>query len=259
MAPSHEPDPRRGVFETLLVREGEPVALDPHLRRLAGSLRDLFGAGLPDDAPARARRECAGIELGRLRVTAVPAGAAPRLELAAEPIDRALVFPGRGVRLRSYELRGGLGPHKVVDRPPVGRPPEGGPGALLLDGGEVLEAGWGNVFAVRGGTLWTPPLDGRILPGITRAAVLEIAAELALEVEEKPLRPRDLATAEEVFLTGSIRCVEAALELDGAPLAGCGPLSRRVAEALRRRWRLPATRDGAPGPATAPRPARSAR
>ncbi|HET7574098.1 MAG TPA: aminotransferase class IV, partial [Solirubrobacterales bacterium] len=134
-----------------------------------------------------------------------------------------------------------------------------GSGALLLDGDEVLEAGWANVFAVRDGVLRTPPLDGRILPGTTRRTVLRIAAEEDLEVAEEPLSREDLLAAGEVFLTGSVRGVEGAVELDGAPLAGRGELSRRVAAELRRRWRLPEPRAAAPVPAGGPRPGRSAR
>jgi branched-subunit amino acid aminotransferase/4-amino-4-deoxychorismate lyase len=78
-------------------------------------------------------------------------------------------------------------------------------------------------------------------------------------VVEEGLDARSLAGAEEVFLSGSIRGVEGAVELDGEPLAGCGPLSRRLAAGLRRRWRLPEPPAAAPVPAGAPRPGRSAR
>ena len=78
-------------------------------------------------------------------------------------------------------LAGGLGEHKWVDRSlldeaqaalPAGALP------LIVDAdGAVLEASRANLFAVRDGALFTPPLDGRILPGVTRARVIEIAAE----------------------------------------------------------------------------------
>jgi para-aminobenzoate synthetase/4-amino-4-deoxychorismate lyase len=238
--PLPAPDPARGVFETLLVRTGEPVALGPHLERLGRSLRALYGAALPPGAEEKAVTAARDLTLGRLRLTAAPGGRGMRLEVDAGEVDPTLVFPASGVRLASHPCPGGLGPHKLADRPTaIEHPRADSPGALLVDSGAVLEAGWANVFAVRAGTLFTPPLDNRILPGTTRAALLAIAAEEAIETREHPLSPSDLLTADETFLTGSIRGIEPALELDGEPLAGCGPVSYRLGAALRRSWGLP--------------------
>jgi para-aminobenzoate synthetase/4-amino-4-deoxychorismate lyase len=256
--PLTRPDPARGVFETLLVHEGDPVAAETHFERLTASLDALYSLSLPPEAPGMVRREAAAIGLGRLRLTAVPEGGGLRLEVAAEEVDPAIVFPSRGVRLRRHSIPGGLGPHKLVDRSAIDAAMQG-PGPLVVDRGEALEAGWANLFAVRDEALWTPPLDGRLLPGTTRAALLRVASEVGVEVVEGPLDGRDIEAADEVFLSGSVRGVEAALELDGVPLAACGPLSRRLAAGLRRRWRLPERPAVAPLPAGAPRPDRSAR
>lgn len=231
---------------------------------MARSLDELYGLELPMDTGEQLHAEARGLELGRLRLTATRTRGTgdqrmTKVELAieADEIDPDFVFPARGVRLLTQPLSGGLGPHKLVDRPKqIDRPAPGETGALLIDEGEVLEAGWANVFAVRGGTLFTPPLDGRILPGTTRAALLALAAEAEIETQEHPLSPADLISAEETFLTGSIRAVEAALELDGQPLAGCGPISNRLAAALQRRWGLA---DAPRGSAVAPIPGQLAR
>jgi para-aminobenzoate synthetase/4-amino-4-deoxychorismate lyase len=241
------PDPGKGVFETLLVVNGEPVELEAHLRRLARSLNELYGLELPEGTGEQLRVEAGGLELGRLRMTAVPVASpsrehpatGPQLTIDALEIHRTVVFPRQGIRLLTQPLSGGLGPHKLIDRPEeISRPAPGETGALLVAEGEILEAGWANVFAVRGGTLFTPPLDGRILPGTTRAALLALAAAAEIETQERSLSRADLLSADETFLTGSIRGVEAALELDGQPLPGCGPLSHRLAAALRQRWGL---------------------
>lgn len=261
MADLWQPDRSRGVFETLLVVNGEAVELEAHLRRLARSLNELYRLKPPRDTGKQLQVEARGLEIGRLRVTAVPipslsrAGPAADLQLTidASEIDRTVVFPRQGIQLLTQPLPGGLGPHKLVDRPEeISRPTSNEPGALLIDEGEVLEAGWANVFAVRGGTLFTPPLDGRILPGTTRAALLALAAEAGIKTQERSLSPADLISADETFLTGSIRGVEAALELDGEPLAGCGPLSNRLAAALQQRWGLPRDSDAPQSAATAP-------
>lgn len=242
MADRWNPDPTRGIFETLLVVDGAPVELDGHLYRLARSLEEVYSRTLPTQAEIELRRAAGEISLGRLRLTIAPTEDGLRVDLLAGGVDPETVFPSRGVKLRSHAVAGGLGSHKWAHRPGINRPAPGEAGALIVDEGEVLEAGWANVFAVRGGTLFTPPLDGRLLPGTTRAALLQLAAEEGIDAREQPLHPDDLLTADEVFLTGSIRGVEAALELDGKPLAGSGELSRRLAGALRRRWGLPDAR-----------------
>ncbi len=51
---------------------------------------------------------------------------------------------------------------------------------LLVDAdGTVLEAAWGNVWVLEGDALLTPPADGRILPGVTRSLLLELAPRWA--------------------------------------------------------------------------------
>jgi len=252
MADRWQPDRTRGVFETLLVVAGEPVELEAHLARLARSLETAYSQGLPPQAGDELRRAADGLGLGRLRLTLAPIEDGLQLDLLAGGVELEAVFPERGVHLCSHPIKGGLGSHKWVDRKGINRPAPDQAGALIVDEGEVLEAGWANVFAVRGGTLFTPPLDGRLLPGTTRAALLELAEAEGIESLEQPLSTDDLPAAEEVFLTGSIRGIEPALELDAQPLAGCGDLSHRLAAALRRRWHLDDSGDPAT-PAAAPK------
>jgi para-aminobenzoate synthetase/4-amino-4-deoxychorismate lyase len=253
MAEPWQPDRSRGVFETLLVVAGEPVELGAHLSRLAHSLEEVYSQEPPPHLEEKMRGAAAGVDLGRLRATLAPAEDGLRLDLLAGGIGSAAVFPERGVHLRTHPTIGGLGSHKWVDRKGINRPAPDEAGALIVDQGEVLESGWANVFAVRGGTLFTPPLDGRLLPGTTRAAIVELAAAEGIETYEQPLSSADLLDAEETFLTGSIRGIEPALSLDGDPLPGCGDLSRRLAAALRQRWGL-SDDSGAPeAPATAPK------
>lgn len=253
MAERWQPDRSRGVFETLLVVDGKPVELDAHLRRLTRSLEAVYSQALPSQAEEKLRRAAESLNLGRLRCTLAPVEDGLQLDLLAGGVELDAVFPERGVHLRTHEIAGGLGSHKWVDRKGINRPAPEEAGALIVDGGEVLEAGWANVFSVRDGTLSTPPLDGRILPGTTRAAVLELAAENGIESNEQPLHPEDLLTAEETFLTGSIRGMEPALSLDGDELPGRGALSHRLAAALRRRWNLSDDSDDPQAPAAAPR------
>ncbi|HET9154677.1 MAG TPA: aminotransferase class IV [Solirubrobacterales bacterium] len=252
MADRWHPDRSRGVFETLLVVNGEPVELEAHLRRLACSLDEVYSQPLPPHLEAKMREAATEITLGRLRCTLAPVEDGLQLDLLAGGVELEAVFPKRGVHLRTLEIAGGLGAHKWVDRKGINRPVPDEAGALITDEGEALEAGWASVFAVRGGALFTPPLDGRLLPGTTRAAVLELASAHSIESSEQPLHAEDLLTAEETFLTGSIRGIEPASSLDGQPLPGSGDLSRRLADALRRRWGMSDDSDAPAAPATEP-------
>ena len=76
--------------------------------------------------------------------------------------------------------------------------------ALMLNHkGEVAECTGDNIFLVRGGIIFTPPLDAGILEGITRDAVIELARGAGREVREVPLLRHDVYIADECFLTGS--------------------------------------------------------
>jgi para-aminobenzoate synthetase / 4-amino-4-deoxychorismate lyase len=235
------PDPAQGIFETLLVVDGEPVELAGHLARFERSLREVYGTELPAEAREQVRAGAAGVDLGRLRLTAAPAAGGLALDVSARGIDPGIMLPLAGATLRRVDRPGGHGSHKWVDRRGMEHP-DAGPGQLICDGDELLEAGWANLFAVRDETLWTPPADGRLLAGMARAAVLAIAREEGVATQEQSLHAEDLLEADEVFLTNSVRGIEPATSLDGTPLPGCGPLSRRLATALRRRWQLPDVR-----------------
>jgi para-aminobenzoate synthetase / 4-amino-4-deoxychorismate lyase len=245
------PDPAKGVFETLLVVGGEPMEAAGHLARLGRSLAEIYGIELPVEADELVRATAAGVELGRLRVTAVPGAEAVDIDLEARPLDPAIMFPAAGAELRRLDRPRGHGAHKWVDRVGMDHP-DAGPGQLICDGEELLEAGWANLFAVREETLWTPAADGRILAGMARAAVLEIARAEGIETREQPLRAADLLEADETFLTNSVRGIEPATALDNAPLPGNGPISHRLAAALRQRWGLPDDSAAHKAAATAP-------
>ena len=245
------PDPGTGVFETLLVVDGEPVELDRHLARLRHSLAEVYDEGLPPGTEEELRLAAEGISLGRLRLNVAPGEDRLRQDLLADGVVPEAVFPARGARLQSHQVKGGHGAHKWVDRRGMEHP-DTGAGQLICDGDELLEAGWANLFAVREETIWTPAADGRILAGTARAALLAIAREEGIAAEERPITAEDLLSADETFLTNCVRGIEPAESLDGAVLPGCGPISRRLADALRRRWGLPARKAAANAPKANP-------
>jgi branched-chain amino acid aminotransferase len=108
--------------------------------------------------------------------------------------------------------------------------------ALILNaGGEVVEGTTSNVFLVKDGGLVTPPEEAGLLSGITRGKVLELAREFAIPCELRTFFPAELAAADEVFITSSIRELVPVVAVDGKPAGGGkpGPLTARLLEAYR--------------------------
>lgn len=243
MPDTNRPDPSLGVFETLLVVRGRPVEQEAHLARLAASLRGLFAAQLPEEAHNLLLRRGAGLELGRLRLMAVPQRDGDiGLEAHGSEVDPATVFPAfeRVIALHSFAAPGGLGAHKWADRTYIERAEAAAPAdsiALLTDRDDTaLEVSRANVFAVLDGTVVTPPADGRILPGTARAAAIETLRASGVEVREAPLPLAGLAAAEEAFLTSSVRGVEPLGSLDGKLLQPPGRITDLLVRRIRRRW-----------------------
>ncbi len=105
---------------------------------------------------------------------------------------------------------------------------------MLNSAGYIAECTADNLFVVRRGRLLTPsPQDGA-LEGVTRGAVLELAAEAGIEAREAQLTRYDVYTADECFLTGTGAELMPVAALDGRPIADGkpGPLTRRLTEAF---------------------------
>ena len=191
------PDPEHGVFSTMLVRDGMVQELASHVTRLQASVRGLYDGSLPDDLESRLRRAAEPHALARLRVDVESSGA---ITVEARPLPDESEPPL--VHLAPVTLPGGLGPHKWRDRrllEALAKRLDAVPLLVDLDG-EVLEAAHANLWIVDAGELITPPLDGRMLPGTARAALL---AEP--EAREERITLGRLAAADEVLLSSSIR------------------------------------------------------
>jgi len=103
--------------------------------------------------------------------------------------------------------------------------------ALLLDtAGYVSEASGENVFAVMNGVIFTPPLGGPILGGITRDTLITLAREEGLEVREQAMTRDFLYLADEVFMCGTAAEVTPVREIDRRTIgAGArGPVTERL-------------------------------
>ncbi|MBT2447255.1 aminodeoxychorismate lyase [Streptomyces sp. ISL-43] len=233
-----------GVFETLKAEHGKTFALTRHLERLTRSAR---GLGLPDPDLDEVRRACAAvleahpIPLGRLRVTYTggvsPLGsdrgeAGPTLivalaETTRRPDTTAVVTVPwvRNERSAVAGLKTTSYAENVVALAAAHR--AGASEALFANTvGRLCEGTGSNVFVVLDGQLHTPPVASGCLGGITRALVAEWAG-----AKESDLPFEALERAEEVFLTSSLRDVQAVVRIDGRELGTApGPVT---AEAMR--------------------------
>jgi branched-chain amino acid aminotransferase len=109
---------------------------------------------------------------------------------------------------------------------------EGFDDALLMnEKGQLAECTSANIFLVRAGKIFTPPLSSGCLPGITREVLLEIALPAGIELCEQELRAEDLAAAEEVFISSTTREVAPIAEIRPAwKYPAPGPVTRRAEE-----------------------------
>ena len=103
--------------------------------------------------------------------------------------------------------------------------------AICLDKtGYVCEGVGENIFIVRDGKLYTPPLSSGALDGITRTLIIRLAKKLGIEIIERNITPNELFTADEVFFTGTaaevapIREVNKRVIGSGKP----GPVTKRI-------------------------------
>jgi aminodeoxychorismate lyase len=92
--------------------------------------------------------------------------------------------------------------------------------ALLLNtNGEVAETAGGNLFWVYQEKICTVPTGRGVLPGITRAVVLEICQSLGLETNKRVIKPEHLRNAEGIFVTASALGIVPVVAFDGEPVA----------------------------------------
>lgn len=104
---------------------------------------------------------------------------------------------------------------------------------LLNERGEVAECTAANIFCVKGGRVQTPPLTSGCLEGVTRSVLLEIGPKAGVSCEEKTLRPEDLFSSEEVFISSTNRNLLGVGEIAGHRFTEApGPVTRKLDEAF---------------------------
>lgn len=251
-----------GVFDTSLVLGGRVFLGEAHLARLVSAL-DVLGIAPP---LAQIREAVAALapqgERHVLRVTVTrgaglrglaPQGeAAPTVLASLAPLPEGFAFPKLSMALASIR-RNETSPVSRIKalsyldailamRAAVA---EGCNEALFLNGaGRVACASIGNVFALFGRELATPPVEDGVLAGIIRGFLLERAGSLGLEARARPLELAELAAADAVFMTNSLRLIAPIERIGALALAAkAAKIIAELQELLRQAIRAECARD----------------
>ncbi|MCX6012775.1 MAG: aminotransferase class IV [Chloroflexi bacterium] len=216
-----------GLFETMRAYQGKIFRLQKHLKRLYNdaqligielstynletAISDVIEANKLTDARVRLT-----ITKGKGEITPDPASCkTPTVFIIAQqytPLPERVYFEGCIVILSRYKrssisaLSGIKSANYLINiLAKTEAKASGAYEALLLnEKGFISEASMSNIFIVHKNNLLTPPVESGILPGITRAAVLEIAVNLGIKAYERDISLKLLEEAEEIFLTNSI-------------------------------------------------------
>ncbi|MEV8317054.1 aminodeoxychorismate lyase [Streptomyces sp. NPDC059900] len=231
-----------GIFETVKSVEGRPFALTRHLDRLARSAR---GLGLPEPDLDEVRAACAAVldadpmPLGRLRIT-YTGGLSPLGSDRGDQGQTLVVAHGEAARRPDTTAvitvpwtrneRGALTGLKTTSYAEnvvaLARAHEQGASEALFANtvGQLCEGTGSNVFVVLDGEIHTPPVASGCLAGITRALTVDWT-----NARETDLPLDVLDRADEVFLTSTLRDVQAVHRIDGRELPGMpGPVTAKA-------------------------------
>jgi branched-subunit amino acid aminotransferase/4-amino-4-deoxychorismate lyase len=256
-----------GLFETFRTWSGHATLLDRHRERMIRSASELGLALDPDDLPdsaavARLKEATSQSGSGDVRLRVVLSGSFPvGCSVSTDP--RAVADPvltehptrvwmtagplpppprSGGVRILRAILADPLDPlirHKTLNywrrRIEQDRAAKEGADDVLCvtPDGLICETTRCNIFLVRDGRLITPGTDGPLLPGVMRGVVLEQARIVAIPVVEGPVSLDAIDSADEAFLTNSVRGILPVARLLDAELPAPGPLTQRLWDHIR--------------------------
>jgi len=233
-----------GVYEVIRTYRGVPFQVEAHLARLERSA-GAIGLPLPFRTSEWLGYVTEGIRLAGYAESKVylqlTRGVAPRDHLFPVGTPPTAVMTVREMRsldpvlcatgvpvITVEDLRWGRCDIKSVNLLPnvMARQQAKEAGAfeaIFVRAGEVIEGAVSNVMMVRSGVLVTAPADERILSGVTRAVVLDLARKEGIPVEERAIRVEEFRGADEIFLTGTTVEILPVIGVDGVTV-GTGRL-----------------------------------
>jgi D-alanine transaminase len=245
-----------GVYEVIRLYGGRPFTLEEHLARLERS-----AAGIQLSCPIA--RDALRSEITRFLTQTRAGEGMIYLQLTRGVSPRNHVFPKRPASTLLFYTR-------ALDRlPPIEATPPvklhtveddrwrrcwvksiallanvlaknaavaaGADEAAFVEDGRVSECSASNLFAVIHGTLTTAPVGPKVLPGITRAVLLDCARELGIPARERLIPLDEAKRAEELFITSTTREISPVSHWDDQPASPSRSVTTRLHEALRQR------------------------
>ncbi|WP_042171338.1 aminodeoxychorismate lyase [Paenibacillus gorillae] len=259
-----------GLFETFRTYSGRPYMLERHLQRLAEGCEQL---GIRYTADQEALQSLIaellqgnGLNEAYIRLT-VSSGVGELglqtgdyeqpnellLMKALPPVNEALYRSGKELRLLSTARNSPEGAvrlkslhymnNMIAKRELAASGAAANAEGLMLTGdGKLAEGIVSNLFFTKNGKIHTPSIDTGILPGITRARVLELALEAGFETEEGHYRFAELLEADEIWMTNSIQELVPITSVSGIPGkdqitvgdGAIGPITDKLLQAYRR-------------------------
>jgi D-alanine transaminase len=244
-----------GVYEVIRLYNGKPFALDAHLRRLEKS-----AAGIQLALPAVATN--LKTEIARFLARAPLRDGMIYLQLTRGPAPRNHEFPqsrptllfytrelpplpepaaADGVKLlsvaderwkRCWIKSIALLPNVLAKNQAIAA---GADEAAFIDNGVVTECAASNIFAVIAGHVVTHPVGAKVLPGITRDILLEIAPKIGIAIDERGFREEEATSADELFITSTTREISWVKLWNERPIGKgrAGPITQKLHGALR--------------------------
>jgi 4-amino-4-deoxychorismate lyase len=253
-----------GLFETLRIEDGHPILLEQHVQRLHASAEQIGIEGVIsiDEASAQIKYLVDANQLrdAYLRIS-VSAGVAP-LGLPNQPYQQpttimymkslapAIPFatrpakalqllrlrrnsPESNIRYKSFHYLNNIMGKQECNRYPWTRARET-EGLFLNEAAHLTEGIVSNLFFVKQDHIYTPSIETGVLPGVTRALVIDLAEQAGITLHEGRFSIDDLLSSEEVFLTNSIQeivAVDTLWQPDGqAHQWPVGPMTTQLAE-----------------------------
>lgn len=248
-----------GLFETTRAYHGKIFRLDAHLVRLmAGAKQIYLQLSMATEELRDAVREplaASGLPDAYVRLTVTRGVGGHHSELdASTPSVTIWVRPLSGYPTQLYErgMSAVLASARRNEYSPLSnlktvnylenilaraeaRRGDADEALFLNTSGQLAEAAASNLFIVEGDRVLTPPIEAGILPGITRACVLELCATEGIRFTETPVELQQLREAAEAFLTGSIMEVMPLTSFAGKAISSGQPgeITRQLQQAYR--------------------------
>jgi D-alanine transaminase len=244
-----------GVYEVTPAYNGRLFRMERHLARIQRGLRELRIGFDPSELTRVHERLLAENHLDEREIAyvyvQVTRGVAPRAHAFPSPdvpptvyaFAREYARPARAVweegfaavtvpdrRWARVDIKTvGLLANVLAQQAAV---EAGATDALFVKDGVAIEGAHSNFFAVLGGTLVTHPNTNQILPGITREYVLELARQLEVPVDERPIQIEELWDGDEAFFTGTTTEIRPTVRIDQRTIGSGrpGPVTRLLFE-----------------------------